>query len=100
MDILIVGAGIAGLMAAHVLTERGLSVALLNKESSVGGRLATRHIGAGFADYGAQFFTVRSDEFREWVDRWLAAGIVYQWTNGFSDGSFSREEFDGYPRYA
>lgn len=99
-DVMIVGAGIAGLMAAHVLTERGLRVTLVDKGSSVGGRLATRRIGAGHADHGAQFFTVRSREFEQWVDRWRAAGVVYQWANGFSDGSIGREKFDGYPRYA
>jgi renalase len=99
-DVVIVGAGIAGLMAAHILTQRGLRVTLVDKGTSVGGRLATRRIGPGRADHGAQFFTVRAPEFRQWVDRWLAAGVVYQWTNGFSDGSIGPESIDGHPRYA
>ena len=102
-DVVIVGAGIAGLMAAHVLVESGLSVALVETGSSVGGRLATQRMGAGYADHGAQFFTVRAPEFARWVERWIAAGVVYQWANGFSDGTPSvvgRENFDGYPRYA
>jgi renalase len=99
-DVVIVGAGIAGLIAAHVLAERGLRVTLVDKGTSVGGRLATRRIGAGRADHGAQFFTVRAPEFGRWVDRWIAAGVVYQWSNGFSDGIIGRKKFDGYPRYA
>jgi predicted NAD/FAD-dependent oxidoreductase len=99
-DVLIVGAGIAGLMAAHALRERGLRVTLLDKGRSVGGRLATRRIGDGKADHGAQFFTVRTPEFQKWVSRWLAADLIYQWSNGWSTGSFLPTPVDGYPRYA
>lgn len=58
-DVVIVGAGICGLMAAGQLVERGASVLLLDKGRTVGGRLATRRIEAGCADHGAQFFTAR-----------------------------------------
>lgn len=98
--VLVVGAGIAGLMAAHVLSEHGLDVTVVDKGRSVGGRLATRRVGLGLADHGAQFFTVRTPAFRAWVDRWLADGLVYEWTTGFSDGSIGVEGFDGHPRYA
>lgn len=99
-DILIVGAGLAGLMAATVLKEHGRQVVLVDKGRSVGGRLATRRIGPGRADHGAQFFTVRSDEFRQWVDRWLEADLIYEWSTGWSDGSIDTAEPDGHPRYA
>ncbi|MBZ0280069.1 MAG: FAD-dependent oxidoreductase [Anaerolineae bacterium] len=99
-DVLIVGAGLCGLMAAQVLTQQGLQITLVDKGRSVGGRLATRRIGAGLADHGAQFFTVRSPEFQTHVDEWLAAGLVYQWSSGFSDGTETSLAFDGHPRYA
>src|SRR5690349_19894515 len=99
-DVVIVGAGMSGLMAAYILVAHGLRVTMLDKGTSVGGRLATRRIGAGRADHGAQFFTVRARGFGDYVDRWLADGVVYQWTNGFSDGSIGPESFDGHPRYA
>ncbi len=99
-DVLIVGAGLAGLMAAHELRSRGLSALLLEKGRSVGGRLATRRIGPGRADHGAQFFTVRTPEFRAWVERWQAEGLVYVWSTGWSDGSLATAPSDGHPRYA
>ncbi|MEO8611011.1 MAG: FAD-dependent oxidoreductase [Chloroflexota bacterium] len=99
-DAVIVGAGLAGLMAAHVLIAHDLTVTLVDKGSSVGGRLATRRIGAGRADHGAQFFTVRAPEFADWVERWLAVGVVYKWGDGFSDGSIGHQGSDGHPRYA
>lgn len=99
-DVLIIGAGLSGLIAAHKLTKQGLSVTLVDKGRSVGGRLATRRFGGGLADHGAQFFTVRSQMFQQSVDQWLADHIVYVWSNGFSDGLKTTDQFDGHPRYA
>lgn len=99
-DILIIGAGLSGLMAARVLAERGVKVLVLDKGRSVGGRLATRRIGKGIADHGAQFFTVRSSTFQSYVDRWLTDGVIYQWSSGFSDDLRTVEAYDGHPRYA
>lgn len=97
--LLIVGAGMAGLMAARALTERGLRPLVVDKGRSVGGRMATRRVGGGLADHGAQFFTVRSSRFADYVARWQAANVVYRWGHGFSDGSLG-EATDGHPRYA
>lgn len=99
-EILIVGAGLAGLMAAKVLTQNGLTPLLVDKGRSVGGRLATRRIGPGLADHGAQFFTVRSPEFRAYVEQWQAADLVYPWSTGWSNGSLDTAPSDGHPRYA
>jgi predicted NAD/FAD-dependent oxidoreductase len=99
-DVLIIGAGMSGLMAANVLLTAGRRVTLLDKGRSVGGRLATRRLGAGRADHGAQFFTVRDPGFGAWVERWQKAGLVYTWSHGWSDGSLSATPPDGHPRYA
>ena len=101
VDVLIVGAGLSGLMAAQTLLERGLSAHLIDRGRSVGGRLATRRVGeGGLADHGAQFFTVRTANLQAHVDRWRALGLVYVWGTGWSDGSLKRTAGDGHPRYA
>ena len=99
-DVLIVGAGIAGLTAARSLADAGLRAVVVEKEERVGGRLATLEMGGGRADHGAQFFTVRNPEFQSWVNRWLDEGLVFEWSRGWSSGSLSAVPFDGNPRYA
>ena len=53
------------------------------------------------ADHGAQFFTVRSAPFQEFVDSWLEQNLVFRWSTGWSDGSLATKSTgDGHPRYA
>ncbi len=94
MRVTIVGAGVAGLVAANELTAAGADVTIVDKGRSVGGRLATRRIGDGRFDHGAQFFTVRTPAFRRLVDDWMDRDVVRVWSHGFgADGG------DGHPRY-
>jgi predicted NAD/FAD-dependent oxidoreductase len=90
----------SGLMVAASLPEYGHRISLVDKGRSAGGRLATRRFGTARADHGAQFFTARSEEFRSWVDRWEAEGLVFVWSHGWSNGSLDRAPDDGHPRYA
>jgi predicted NAD/FAD-dependent oxidoreductase len=55
-------------------------------------------VNDGVFDHGAQFFTVRSDRFREIVQSWISAGVDEEWTRGFADASGEYQE-DGHPRY-
>ncbi len=78
-DILIIGAGISGLICATELQKAGRNVRLVDKGRGVGGRMATRRMGGGRIDHGAQFFTVRDDRFRPYVQDWLVKGVVREW---------------------
>jgi predicted NAD/FAD-dependent oxidoreductase len=92
MRVLVVGAGLSGLVAARELQAAGVEVAVLDKGRSVGGRLATRRIGAATLDHGAQFFTRRTPEFGRRVEEWQRRGVVRVWTRGFGAD-------EGHPRY-
>lgn len=94
----IIGAGIAGLTAAHTLHTRGWSVVVLDKGRGVGGRMATRRIDDGVFDHGAQFFTARDPRFQKWVESWLAEGVIAEWSHGFANASGETQN-DGHPRY-
>ncbi|MBN8192205.1 FAD-dependent oxidoreductase [Bacillus sp. NTK074B] len=79
-EVIIIGGGLSGIMAARTLLEKGIEdILIVEKSRSVGGRLATRRMGEGKADHGAQFFTVRSRELQEDVDKWLGEGRVKRW---------------------
>ena len=95
---LIIGAGIAGLLAARTLQERGLQVTVLDKGRGVGGRMATRRIGSAVFDHGAQFFTARDPRFQALVNSWLAAEVAAEWCRGFAGPEGVRQD-DGHPRY-
>jgi predicted NAD/FAD-dependent oxidoreductase len=82
---LIVGAGISGLLAARRLSDSGIPVTVIEKSGGVGGRMATRRIGAGVADHGAQFITAHEARFSQLLLEWQRAGIVAPWSPGFPD---------------
>lgn len=84
-DLLIVGAGMAGLLAAADLQEKGVNALLVEKSRGVGGRLATRRIGAAFFDHGAQFITARTPRWQALLSRWQAQGIATVWYRGDED---------------
>ncbi len=98
----IVGAGMAGLMAARLLQDGGWPVMVLDKARGVGGRMATRRIdqdkGRAIVDFGAQFFTVRSAAFGHWVQQWQDLGVVQEWSRGFAEGAEPYRP-DGHARY-
>jgi phytoene dehydrogenase-like protein len=61
-QVLIVGAGIAGLRCAQVLSNRGISTLILEKENKVGGRIKTRSVKGFLLDEG---FQVLLDSYEE-----------------------------------
>ncbi|MFP4375741.1 MAG: NAD(P)/FAD-dependent oxidoreductase [Spirochaetales bacterium] len=85
-DVIVIGAGMSGLLAARTLVEQGIDVIVLDKGRGVGGRMATRRHAGGSFDHGAQFLTVRSPRFQNLVDEWLEQGVAALWSHGFADG--------------
>ena len=83
IDCVVIGAGIAGLSAARELAAAGCRTVILEKSRGVGGRMATRRVGAAVCDHGAQFFTVRTRAFGTTVAEASAAGAVGIWCDGF-----------------
>jgi len=76
---IIIGAGLTGLIAARELTNHGWEVTVLDKGRGVGGRMATRRIANTRADHGAQYFSVRTPEFRKMVEQLEEADILKAW---------------------
>lgn len=100
---LILGGGLAGLMAARRLHNAGIGVTVIDKGRGLGGWLATRRfshpdVGEGVFDYGAQYFTARNGRFRQELAGWIEAGVARQWSEGFYTAAGDLK-IDGEPRY-
>lgn len=78
-EYIVIGAGLSGLAAATVLERAGRPVLLLDKGRRAGGRMASRHFEQAHIDYGAQFFSVRDPEFRQFIDPLAESGRVTRW---------------------
>lgn len=69
-DVLVVGAGLAGLVAARELKVAGMSVVVLEARQRVGGRLLSVDIGDGaVVDLGGEYFGPRGTKIAEFVRR-------------------------------
>ncbi len=105
-QIVVIGAGLSGLVAARQLTAAGLSVKVLEKSLGFGGRMATRRFHSPIPmtmDHGAQYFTARDPKFNQFLEPFLQKGIVKVWTDGFpvmeKHGLVPVPEDKRYPRY-
>ena len=78
-EVLIVGAGISGLLAAFDLRNAGIQTLVVDKGRGVGGRLASRRIGTATFDHGAQFITTRTPRFTSLMKEWESLGLVAEW---------------------
>jgi renalase len=97
--VIVIGAGVAGLLSARQLQRRGCEVTVLDKGHHPGGRLASRRVGEAVFDIGAQFFTTKGERFAEEVDAWRARGAATTWFRGAPDDLMAEEDRDGHPRY-
>ncbi|ROP35458.1 NAD(P)/FAD-dependent oxidoreductase [Saccharothrix texasensis] len=59
LDVAVIGAGIAGLAAAHELALAGREVRVFEAADHVGGRMATRHVAGFVVDTGAEQISTR-----------------------------------------
>lgn len=80
--IAIIGAGITGLTIAKEL-ETIADVKVFEKSRGLGGRMATRRTERYHFDHGAQYFVVKTPEFREFLQEPLAQGVIARWDAHF-----------------
>jgi predicted NAD/FAD-dependent oxidoreductase len=86
--VLVLGAGVSGLVAARELAGRGLDVTVVDKARGVGGRLATRRLAGGASfDHGAALFEPVSLRFLRLLDQWREDGLFERIEGGTGTGS-------------
>ena len=81
-DVVIVGAGLTGLLLARELSAKGRRPLLLEKSRGPGGRMSTKRVDGAVFDQGAQFFTARTPRFATEIEAWCEAGIAAPWPDG------------------
>ena len=68
-DVIVAGAGLAGLRAARDLTDEGRRVVVLEARERIGGRGYTVELGGRHAELGGSWFTPEHDEVRAEIGR-------------------------------
>jgi renalase len=80
MDVVVIGAGIAGLACARELTAAGVRVRVFERGRVVGGRLASKRFDGRYADIGAAYLTADDPSFATLVAAWERRGLARPWT--------------------
>lgn len=83
MDVVVVGAGIAGLSCATALAAAGARVRVFERGRVAGGRLASKRFGGRYADIGAAYLVADDPGFTAQVASWQARGLARPWTDTF-----------------
>ncbi|GIE82197.1 hypothetical protein Aph02nite_81470 [Actinoplanes philippinensis] len=81
MDVVVVGAGIAGLACARALLDGGARVRVVERGRVVGGRLASKRIDGRYVDIGAAYFVADDPEFVAQATAWEERGLARPWTD-------------------
>jgi renalase len=83
MDVIVVGAGIAGLSCARALAAGGTRVRVVERGRVAGGRLASKRYDGRYADIGAAYFVADDPAFTTQVGSWERRGLARPWTDTF-----------------
>ncbi|WP_433716971.1 NAD(P)/FAD-dependent oxidoreductase [Actinoplanes sp. CA-051413] len=81
MNVVVVGAGIAGLACARELVAGGAAVRVHERGRVVGGRLASKRLNGRYADLGAAYFVADDPDFAALAESWRARGLARPWTD-------------------
>jgi len=75
-DVLVIGGGVAGLVAARTLAQVGLRVTVLEAAEAPGGAVARHEVAGLTLDSGAESFAVRRNAVAEFIDGLGLSGEV------------------------
>lgn len=80
-DIVIIGAGMSGLVCAQQLHQAGYKVLVVEKSRGLGGRVATRRLQETCADHGTTYLKPQSELLQRFVELLAQQNILEVWTD-------------------
>lgn len=80
-DIVIVGAGISGLVCAQQLHQAGYKVLVVEKSRGLGGRVTTRRLQETCADFGTSYLKPQNQLLQRFVELLVQQNIIQVWTD-------------------
>jgi predicted NAD/FAD-dependent oxidoreductase len=86
-DIVVIGAGIAGLTCARQLHQAGYRIAVVEKSRGVGGRVATRRLYQTRADHGLPYLEPQGKRSQQLIESLRDRGILEVWQDTVGDFS-------------
>ncbi len=79
-DVAVIGAGLAGSMSAHLLTEAGQSVCVIEKSRGCGGRCGNQRINDQVrVDMGSPYIHTKHPDTIKVLDQLISANIALRW---------------------
>tara|TARA_R110001592_G_scaffold88962_1_gene261780 strand:- start:3966 stop:4964 length:999 start_codon:yes stop_codon:yes gene_type:complete len=100
LDVLVIGAGMSGLVAARELQKSGYKVACVEKARGSGGRLSSKRIQSTHSenmlsfDLGCASFDAKTELFRTHIEQWISRGVAKTWRYSNAGGT----QYVGVPR--
>ncbi|BAZ39717.1 FAD dependent oxidoreductase [Calothrix sp. NIES-4101] len=93
-DIIVIGAGISGLVCAQQLSQAGYSVLVIEKSRGLGGRVATRRLleGSIVIDHGACYVKPKGEILTRLIELLCDNGVLQVWDGTFLEKSTSLPE--------
>lgn len=103
-DVVVIGAGLAGLICAQRLRKAGYKVIIIEKSRGVGGRVATRRLQGTRVDHGACYLKSQGELLQQFVEVLAKQDILQVWTESVYEIDTADEQptltlAKRYPRY-
>ncbi len=76
LSVLVIGAGLAGAMAARTLADHGVRVRVVDKARGAGGRTASKRLPEGTYRIGADVLHLSDPRLARYVEAWVDAGFL------------------------
>ena len=100
LNVAIIGAGPAGLMAARTLQDYAMDVTVFDKGRGPGGRTSTRMLDGGQVDHGAPFMRFTDERLKPWAQAWARQGLIKRFEvklHPQSDNALFEDQWTGTP---